>query len=129
LRRSTSASRPAEFAPARRRRVQVGRSASRCRDAGPSESISIVDPGRAPPYAVLTGDTLFIGDVGRPDLRASGWSAEELGSTLRLACCRCPTRCSSIRRTAPARQEPRHGLHGRRAAGHALQPTAASSRS
>jgi hydroxyacylglutathione hydrolase len=35
------------------------------------------------PYAVLTGDTLFIGDVGRPDLRASlGWSAEELGSML-----------------------------------------------
>src|ERR1700751_5096464 len=27
------------------------------------------------PYAVLTGDTLFIGDVGRPDLRAAlGWS-------------------------------------------------------
>lgn len=35
------------------------------------------------PYAVLTGDTLFIGDVGRPDLRASlGWSAEELGRML-----------------------------------------------
>ncbi|MDA2920831.1 MBL fold metallo-hydrolase [Desulfobacterota bacterium AH_259_B03_O07] len=35
------------------------------------------------PYAVLTGDTLFIGDVGRPDLRASlGWSATELGSML-----------------------------------------------
>jgi len=35
------------------------------------------------PYAVLTGDTLFIGDVGRPDLRASlGWSAEQLGSLL-----------------------------------------------
>jgi hydroxyacylglutathione hydrolase len=35
------------------------------------------------PYAVLTGDTLFIGDVGRPDLRASlGWSAEELGGML-----------------------------------------------
>jgi len=32
---------------------------------------------------VLTGDTLFIGDVGRPDLRASlGWSAEELGGML-----------------------------------------------
>jgi len=32
---------------------------------------------------VLTGDTLFIGDVGRPDLRASlGWSAEELGGLL-----------------------------------------------
>src|SRR5262249_8688647 len=35
------------------------------------------------PHAVLSGDTLFIGDVGRPDLRASlGWSAEELGSLL-----------------------------------------------
>lgn len=35
------------------------------------------------PYAVFTGDTLFIGDVGRPDLRASlGWSAQELGNLL-----------------------------------------------
>src|SRR5690242_7608638 len=35
------------------------------------------------PHAVLTGDTLFIGDVGRPDLRAAlGWSATELGSLL-----------------------------------------------
>lgn len=35
------------------------------------------------PYAVFTGDTLFIGDVGRPDLRASlGWSAQDLGSLL-----------------------------------------------
>jgi rhodanese-related sulfurtransferase len=35
------------------------------------------------PAAVLTGDTLFIGDVGRPDLRASlGWSAANLGSHL-----------------------------------------------
>jgi rhodanese-related sulfurtransferase len=32
---------------------------------------------------VLTGDTLFIGDVGRPDLRASvGWTAHELGGYL-----------------------------------------------
>jgi glyoxylase-like metal-dependent hydrolase (beta-lactamase superfamily II)/rhodanese-related sulfurtransferase len=51
------------------------------------ESISIVvyDPEHSGdrPYAVLTGDTLFIGDVGRPDLRASlGWSAEELASML-----------------------------------------------
>jgi glyoxylase-like metal-dependent hydrolase (beta-lactamase superfamily II)/rhodanese-related sulfurtransferase len=51
------------------------------------ESISILvydmdtDPER--PHAVLSGDTLFIGDVGRPDLRASlGWTAEELGSLL-----------------------------------------------
>ena len=51
------------------------------------ESISILvyDPehGEDSPYAVLTGDTLFIGDVGRPDLHASlGWSAEELASML-----------------------------------------------
>jgi hydroxyacylglutathione hydrolase len=51
------------------------------------ESISILvhDPqhSESAPYAVLTGDTLFIGDVGRPDLRASlGWSAHELGGML-----------------------------------------------
>lgn len=35
------------------------------------------------PHAVLTGDTLFVGDVGRPDLRASlGWSANQLGNLL-----------------------------------------------
>jgi glyoxylase-like metal-dependent hydrolase (beta-lactamase superfamily II)/rhodanese-related sulfurtransferase len=33
--------------------------------------------------AVLTGDTLFVGDVGRPDLRvALGWSASDLGAML-----------------------------------------------
>jgi hydroxyacylglutathione hydrolase len=51
------------------------------------ESISILvfdlAKDAAKPYAVLTGDTLFIGDVGRPDLRASlGWSAHDLGSHL-----------------------------------------------
>jgi hydroxyacylglutathione hydrolase len=51
------------------------------------ESISILvynpQHGEATPYAVLTGDTLFIGDVGRPDLRASlGWTAEALASLL-----------------------------------------------
>jgi len=51
------------------------------------ESISILvfDPeqGEERPHAVLTGDTLFIGDVGRPDLRASlGWSADQLASML-----------------------------------------------
>lgn len=51
------------------------------------ESVSLVvydlDAGDAVPYAVLTGDTLFIGDVGRPDLRvALGWSATELGGML-----------------------------------------------
>jgi rhodanese-related sulfurtransferase/glyoxylase-like metal-dependent hydrolase (beta-lactamase superfamily II) len=51
------------------------------------ESISILvfdlRKNSAEPYAVLTGDALFIGDVGRPDLRASlGWSANDLGSHL-----------------------------------------------
>jgi len=35
------------------------------------------------PWFVLTGDTLFVGDVGRPDLRgALGWSAQSLGNML-----------------------------------------------
>ena len=51
------------------------------------ESISILvydlSASDTQPHAVLTGDTLFIGDVGRPDLRAAlGWSATELGSLL-----------------------------------------------
>jgi len=51
------------------------------------ESISILvydlDASEAQPHAVLTGDTLFIGDVGRPDLRAAlGWSATELDGML-----------------------------------------------
>lgn len=50
------------------------------------ESISIVvfehaaDPE---PWGVLTGDTLFIGDVGRPDLLTSvGWTAGDLARSL-----------------------------------------------
>ena len=51
------------------------------------ESISILvfdlAKDKAKPFAVLTGDTLFIGDVGRPDLRVSlGWTANELGGHL-----------------------------------------------
>ncbi len=51
------------------------------------ESISIavydLDQSETVPYAVLTGDTLFVGDVGRPDLRAAlGWSAIDLGGLL-----------------------------------------------
>ena len=49
------------------------------------ESISIVVHPAAgePPYGVLTGDTLFIGDVGRPDLLASvGVTADELARQL-----------------------------------------------
>ena len=52
-----------------------------------AESISLtvydLDRSAAEPQAVLTGDTLFVGDVGRPDLRvALGWSASDLGGLL-----------------------------------------------
>lgn len=51
------------------------------------ESISLavydLDKSAEHPHCVLTGDTLFIGDVGRPDLMASiGVTAEELGGQL-----------------------------------------------
>lgn len=51
------------------------------------ESISILvfdlHQSSTKPHAVLTGDTLFIGDVGRPDLRATlGWTAQDLGAHL-----------------------------------------------
>jgi hydroxyacylglutathione hydrolase len=51
------------------------------------ESISIevfdLTKSGTEPNAVLTGDTLFVGDVGRPDLRAAlGWSASDLGALL-----------------------------------------------
>jgi hydroxyacylglutathione hydrolase len=49
------------------------------------ESISVVIHERpdAEPWGVLTGDTMFIGDVGRPDLLSSaGSSAVELGRSL-----------------------------------------------
>ena len=50
------------------------------------ESISVLvfeHDGDEVPYGALTGDALFIGDVGRPDLLASiGVTAEELGRML-----------------------------------------------
>jgi glyoxylase-like metal-dependent hydrolase (beta-lactamase superfamily II)/rhodanese-related sulfurtransferase len=51
------------------------------------ESVCIVVYDRAQsvaaPVAVLTGDTLFIGDVGRPDLMvAAGWQAADLAGML-----------------------------------------------
>jgi hydroxyacylglutathione hydrolase len=42
-----------------------------------------VQPESRSPWAVLTGDTLFVGDVGRPDLRvALGWKAADLAGML-----------------------------------------------
>src|ERR1700728_2143800 len=50
------------------------------------ESISVVvyeHPDDEVPYGVLTGDTLFVGDVGRPDLLSgTGLSADTLARTL-----------------------------------------------
>jgi hydroxyacylglutathione hydrolase len=50
------------------------------------ESISVViweQPDAAAPFGVLTGDTLFIGDVGRPDLLAArGTTPEEMATQL-----------------------------------------------
>ncbi len=50
------------------------------------ESISVVvfeHPTDTVPWGVLTGDALFVGDVGRPDLLASsGWAAEDLAREL-----------------------------------------------
>ena len=102
------------------------------------ESISILvfDPahGDDRPYAVLTGDTLFIGDVGRPDLRASlGWSADELASLLydsrppqARQAPRRDARLPGARRRLAVRQAPvdRHGLDDRRAAGLQLRDAA-----
>ena len=78
-----------------------------------AESISLtvfdLDRSATEPQAVLTGDTLFVGDVGRPDLRvALGWSASDLGGLLYdslrdklLDAARSTS--ASIRRTAPGR--------------------------
>ncbi|MEP6623017.1 MAG: MBL fold metallo-hydrolase [Acidimicrobiia bacterium] len=49
------------------------------------ESISLVvhEHADAGPWGVLTGDALFIGDVGRPDLLASaGWTGDQLARLL-----------------------------------------------
>jgi glyoxylase-like metal-dependent hydrolase (beta-lactamase superfamily II)/rhodanese-related sulfurtransferase len=48
-----------------------------------SQAEAPAPPDAAQPWAVLTGDTLFVGDVGRPDLHASlGWKPEDLAALL-----------------------------------------------
>jgi glyoxylase-like metal-dependent hydrolase (beta-lactamase superfamily II)/rhodanese-related sulfurtransferase len=48
-----------------------------------SVSILVIDRSKSEtPQAVLTGDTLFIGDVGRPDLLGAKMSAQELAGLL-----------------------------------------------
>lgn len=47
-----------------------------------SISVLVIDPERSPdPWAVLTGDTLFIGEVGRPDL-VPGHTPQEMAGQL-----------------------------------------------
>ena len=74
-----------------------------------AESISIVvyDLSRSSTqaHAVLTGDTLFIGDVGRPDLLGSaGWSADDLARSLYRA-----TRTQLLTLPDATRVFPAHG--------------------
>ena len=74
-------------------RIELGRVVLEIRETPghTPESISVLvyenrDAGT--PWAVLTGDTLFVGDVGRPDLRASlGWAAVDLGQMLYQSLC------------------------------------------
>ena len=74
----------------RRRRDRARpRAAAGARNAGPHAGVDLDPRLRPRPRAptrrtrVLTGDTLFVGDVGRPDLRvALGWSAADLGGLL-----------------------------------------------
>ena len=48
-----------------------------------SISVVVIDTAKSPePEAVLTGDTLFIGDVGRPDLLGARMSAQDLAGEL-----------------------------------------------
>jgi len=70
------------------------------------ESICIViHAGEQEPYGVLTGDTLFIGDVGRPDLLgAAGWAADDLARALYRA-----TRTQLLTLPDATRVFPAHG--------------------
>lgn len=46
-------------------------------------SIAVQESAKPSPFAVLTGDCLFIGDVGRPDLLASvGYTSEQLAGMM-----------------------------------------------
>ena len=119
---------------ARRSATSSSRSARR-RGTRPSRSASWSGEhaGDAGPYGVLTGDTLFIGDVGRPDLLvAAGAHADELGRqlyhSLHEHCC---SRLPDSTRVYPAHgagsacgknHVDGHLEHHRRAAPHQLRP-------
>ena len=97
------------------------------------ESISIVvyEHEGDDPWAVLTGDALFIGDVGRPDLLTSaGWTADDLARQLYhsvheqlLTLPDATRRLPRSRRRLRVRQEPLDcgRVHDRRAARHQLR--------
>jgi rhodanese-related sulfurtransferase len=95
------------------------------------ESICIViHAGEQEPYGVLTGDTLFIGDVGRPDLSApragppTTWPGPSTAPPARSCSrSRTPPACSRARGRVGVRQEPVHRdeQHDRRATPHQLR--------
>ena len=69
-----------------------------------SVSLLVIDKRRGEePWFVLTGDTLFVGAVGRPDLLGR---EREMAGMLSIPCrpssCRCPTPSKSFPRTRPA---------------------------
>ena len=110
----------------------------RTRPGHTPESICVVvyeHADDAEPYGVLTGDTLFIGDVGRPDLLASigrrpptSWPACSTDSLHEQAAdaARRDPRVPGPRRRVGVRQEPvdRDELDDRRAAAHELRARA-----
>ena len=89
------------------------------------------DRDSAEPFGVLTGDALFIGDVGRPDLLGSaGLSADQLARQCTGRFTRRSSRCRTgrgyFRRTELARRAARtcraRLVDDRRAAGDQLRP-------
>ena len=71
--------------------------------------------GTEEPWLVFTGDSLLVGDVGRPDLHSPATRSRSLASSSARsrACSSCPITCSSTRATtaapsagAPSRRNP-----------------------
>ena len=68
-------------------------------------AFALVDSARSrEPWAVLTGDSLFVGDIARPDLAVDKEEgARGIFRSLHDSCCRCPTCARSGRGTSAAR--------------------------
>ena len=84
--------------------------------------------GTEEPWLVFTGDSLLIGDVGRPDLHVAGDAAGQARLLLEAcaACSSCPITSSSTRATSVGRSaaEAFPGTRSRRSDSSAAQPDA-----